>query len=384
MKIAIVMPRGSRFCPDNPNSIETVVRTLLGSSQYRRSTTIICDEGAAHAGPATVITVPEGLRRSPRNLAVEAILRAIRPDQIEYHQHLKSAADIAKRFRDTPQVFYRHTRVKAPRHLIEGLRYRRRLRQFEQLVFVSQAARSEFLIDYPTFAAKAAAVCNPVDASSWSADPTAKEKLIVFAGRPTAEKGFDLFCTALIDVLEQAPDWQASLMLGEWEKHAEWAAPWLTGLARFGDRVQVVRSARLAQVQVVTRRAAIAVTPSRVAEALGLSALEAHAAGAAVVSSGRGGLKEASGPYAVYVEPIEARGLAQAIDSLIRDDDRRIAIARAGQAYVIAMHSPACRASQLDLLRAQLVAPAPAMFGVPAFAQNHAVGLDALRTSLPL
>ena len=59
-------------------------------------------------------------------------------------------------------------------------------------------------------------------------------------------------------------------------------------------------------------------------------------------------------------------------------------IARAGQAYVIAMHSPACRASQLDLLRAQLVAPAPAMFGVPAFAQNHAVGLDALRTSLPL
>lgn len=354
MKIAIVMPRGSRFCPDHPNSIETVVGTLLASSQYRRSTTIICDEGASHTGSANVVTVPKGLGRSARNKAVEAVLRATRPDQIEYHQHLKSAADISRRFPDTPHVLYRHTRVKPARNPIEGLRYRARLRQFEKLVFVSQAARSEFVRDYPSFADRAAAICNPIDGSAWYADPAAKEKRIVFAGRPTLEKGFDLFCTALADVLDRAPEWQASLMLAEWERHEDWAGPWLAGLTRFGARVQVVRSAPLARVQDVTRRAAIAVTPSRVPEALGLSALEAHAAGAAVVSSGRGGLIEVSGPHAVYVEPIEACALADAICALILDDHRRLAIARAGQAYVAAVHSPASRAGQLDLMRAEL------------------------------
>jgi hypothetical protein len=106
----------------------------------------------------------------------------------------------------------------------------------------------------------------------------------------------------------------------------------------------------------VTRRAAIAVTPSFVAEALGLSALEAHAAGAALISSGRGGLREASGAHAVYVDPPVAPDLTRAMTALVENAGQRIAMARAGQAFVAAVHAPAVRSAQLDDLRETLVA----------------------------
>ena len=102
------------------------------------------------------------------------------------------------------------------------------------------------------------------------------------------------------------------------------------------------------------RRAAIAVVPSRVAEALGLTALEAHAAGAALISSGRGGLREASGPHAIYVDPPEADGLAAAMQHLVRHDAERADMAREAQAFVAQTHAPALRAAELDDLRLRL------------------------------
>jgi glycosyltransferase involved in cell wall biosynthesis len=144
-------------------------------------------------------------------------------------------------------------------------------------------------------------------------------------------------------------------MLADWHIHKDWAEPVVRTLERFGDRVSIRPNAPLSEVQAVTRRAAIALTPSRVREGLSLSALEAHAAGAALISSGRGGLREASGPHAIYIDPDRPAVLAEAIIGLIDDPDRRRAIARAGQAHVARVHSPAARAGELDVLRASLL-----------------------------
>ncbi|MCP6769397.1 glycosyltransferase, partial [Klebsiella pneumoniae] len=84
-------------------------------------------------------------------------------------------------------------------------------------------------------------------------------------------------------------------------------APHLTPLQRFGPRVAVLRSAALDQVREQMKSAAIAVTPSTWDEPFGLTAVEAHAAGAALISSGRGGLREASGDHAHYLEAVTPR-----------------------------------------------------------------------------
>ncbi|MGV3580073.1 glycosyltransferase family 4 protein [Brevundimonas sp.] len=355
MRVVVVMPRGSQMSRARPNSMETVAGALLTPSRLQAQTHVICDAGAPDPALPDLVTMPAGLGKSRRAEAVARTIEVLNPQYVEYHQQLESSAALARRLPGRVHVLYRHTRIKPARGLIDRMRYGARLAAFDRLVFVSEAARAEFAADYPRFADRASAVCNPIDVQGWAAEPTDRDNLIVFSGRAMEEKGLEPLCQALEVVLDRFPDWEAALMLGDFERHADWAEPRLAPLARFGDRVAIHRSASLDTVKTVTRRAAIAVTPSFVAEALGLSALEAHAAGAALISSGRGGLREASGPNAVYVEDPQAPALVEALTSLIQDPARRIELARAGQDFVTANHTPAARAAQLDTLREDLV-----------------------------
>ncbi|RZJ00872.1 MAG: glycosyltransferase [Brevundimonas sp.] len=355
MRIAVVMPRGSLMDRGRTNSMETVAVTLNAGSRFRDDVWIICDAGAADPARLDLLTIPAGLGKAARTKAVATRLRDLAPDIVEYHQQLGPAAELARKVRGPMHVLYRHTRIKPPGNPIERFRYRKRLETFDHLLFVSEAACDEFRADYPKFKGAISAVCNPIDVEAWRGDAERREKLILFSGRAMADKGLDAFCEALAAVLGRHPDWRGALMLGDWEKHAAWATPHVAALtARFGDRVEVHRSAPLAEVMAATRRAAIAVTPSRVAEALGLTALEAQAAGAALISSGRGGLREASGDHALYVDPPEAPGLIEAMERLIGDEALRLTLARGGQAHVAATHTPAVRTVQLDDLRQRL------------------------------
>lgn len=356
MRVAVVMPRGSQMSRARPNSMETVAGALLEPSRLKNQTHIICDAGASDPALPNLVAVPDGLSRSRRAAVVARAIEALNPDYVEYHQQLDSSAALARRLPGRVHVLYRHTRIRPARGLVDRMRYGARLAAFDRLVFVSEAARAQFAADYPRFADRASAICNPIDVKGWTADPDDRDKLIVFSGRAMAEKGLEPLCQALEVVLDRFPEWKAALMLGDWDRHADWAQPRLQPLARFGDRVAIHRSASLSQVKAVMRRAAIALTPSFVVEALGLSALEAHAAGAALVSSGRGGLREASGPHAVYVEDPQAPALVEALSGLILDPVARVEMARAGQAFVVANHTPAVRAAQLDTLRETLVA----------------------------
>lgn len=354
--IAVVMPRGGRMDGRHLNSMETVALTLHRFSAYRASTTFICEDGAeTPGGPETTVRLPAGLSRRAHAAAVLKALQALRPDVVEFHQQLGTSADLSRRLPGVRCLLFRHTRVDRPRNPIQRLRYRSRLRAFDRIILVSRAARAEFLSDFPGFEDRAAVISNPIDLDSWRGDVERKEQLILFSGRAVPEKGLDVFCQALTMVLDQAPDWRGALMLGEWDRSRDWAEPFVRLLDRFGDRVEIHRSASVAAVQDMNRRAAIAVTPSRVREAMGLTAMEALAGGAALVSSGRGGLREASGCCAVYVDPPEAHSLADAMLKLADAPERRLALGRQGQAYVSEMHDPARRAKELDDLRAALI-----------------------------
>lgn len=350
MKVAVVLPIGARFSVTQPNSMETVVRTLAASDAVDDLRIFAC-EGAAEHGDLPVQVLPTRARMA----ALDRALRAFAPDIIECHQQSRQAVELARRFPTTPVTLYRHNTAKAARNPIDRWRHNRRYDRLAGLIFVSEASRRQFLIDFPRQAAKAYAVTNPIDAASWLASPDDRDPLIAFAGRAMPEKGVDLLCAALPLVLDRHPDWRAVLMLNDWKAHAAWAAPHLTQLQRFGDRVEILRSAPLAHVQQRMKRAAIALTPSVWDEPLGLTALEAHAAGAALISSGRGGLREASGPHALYVDDLTPTALAEAMDALIRDPARRLALAKAAQTHVLIDHTPQRRLAELRALRSRLI-----------------------------
>lgn len=349
MRTAVVMPVGARFDLHQPNSMETVARTLARADNGE--VRVFCCEGARDHGDLPVQPLPAANRLK----ALRQALADYRPDVIEFHQQTQQAVALAPHFPDAAITLYRHNAVKPPRHLIDRWRYERRYDQMDGLIFVSEAALRDFLKDFPRLQAKAFALPNPIDVDLWRAPVGEREPLIAFAGRAMPEKGVDVICATLPAVLERHPDWRAVLMLNDWDRHAHWAAPHVAPLERFGERVRVLKSAPLAQVRAEMQRAAIALTPSVWAEPLGLTALEAHAAGAALISSGRGGLREASGPHALYVDEVTPQTLEDAINQLVQAPELRLDMARAAQTYVAQNHTPQHRAEQLAALRQRLV-----------------------------
>ncbi len=351
MRIAVLLPPGCLFSEAQPNSMETVVRTLAASRDMV-DTRIFCCEGALDHNTPGVIALP----RQNRQRALVAALLAFNPEVIEYHQHVKQALAVSSGFPKAVHLLYRHNALKPSRHLLDRWRYEARYSRMDGFVFVSTVERELFGRTYPRLADRAYAVPNAIDAAAWFALPENREPVIAFAGRAMPEKGLDVLCAALPAVLDAHSEWRAVLMLNDWDRHAEWASPHIARLDRYGARVTVLRSAHLAQVREHMKSAAIALTPSVWDEPFGLTAVEAHAAGAALISSGRGGLREASGDHALYVEAVTPRSLADAMDRLIRNPEERLALARAGQRHVAEHHTPMRRATELQQVYEAIVA----------------------------
>ena len=354
MHTAIVLPTGFRFDLTQPNSIETVVRTLAAHSRHR--ITVVADAGAREHGAFEVVEIdPAGgkWRRTDRAISV---LRDLRPDFLELHQHAPTSKRIALAFPETPGVWYRHNFLKAPKGPIQRWRHMRRNRDFDGHIFVSEATRAAFVESFPVFNDRAHAIPNGIDPAPWHGDVESKEKLIAYAGRAAPEKGFAELCKALERVLDGHPEWSVGVCANAWETHEAFAEGCVAPLRRFAGRFQLQQNQPIGSVQSLLKRAAIAAVPSQYFEAFGLAAIEAHVAGCAVLSSGIGGLREASGEHALYVDPVTADKVTDGLLRLVADTPLRERLARNGQFFAIAEHDAPKRARELDALREQIAA----------------------------
>src|SRR3569623_2138515 len=78
------------------------------------------------------------------------------------------------------------------------------------------------------------------------------------------------------------------------------------------------------------------VSPSRIGASFGRTARKAHAGGAAVISSGNGGVREVSGEHALYLPRIGVPEIMQAVDRLSANPAERDSLATEGHARALA------------------------------------------------
>ena len=165
-------------------------------------------------------------------------------------------------------------------------------------------------------------------------DGVARGDVILFAGRVVADKGADAFVAACALALPELPGWRAE-MIGADRFGAD--SPETTWLAALRPRAAAAGVAmRGYQPHGAVLRAmagaAMVVVPSRWAEPFGMTALEAMAAGAALIASDRGGLREVIGDAAVVIDPEDEAAIAAAMVALARDPARRAGLAALGLA----------------------------------------------------
>lgn len=116
----------------------------------------------------------------------------------------------------------------------------------------------------------------------------------------------------------------------------------------FNGRIRVDSNVPYAEVKAAWESAAVGMVLTTGPEPFGRTALEAMASGAALITSGRGGLAEICGPCAVTVEPSDADGIAAALGELMDAPARRAELAIAGRERVEALFDIRAIARQMD------------------------------------
>jgi glycosyltransferase involved in cell wall biosynthesis len=116
----------------------------------------------------------------------------------------------------------------------------------------------------------------------------------------------------------------------------------------FNGRIRVDSNVPYTEVKAAWESAEVGMVLTTGPEPFGRTALEAMASGAALITSGRGGLAEIGGPCAVIVEPSDADGIAAALGQLLDAPDRRSDLAVAGRKRVEALFDIRAIARQMD------------------------------------
>lgn len=340
MRLLVVLPRRSPVDRDIPNSVDLCVHDLVAASRYRGTTCIVGERVPGLFDALETADVPPYAAAQTALLArhVARLIRARQPDLTVVHQQFQIAARLA-RVLPGRVVFHAHGFYKRYSNgLIASIRRHRRLQEMRRLaglVHVSEACRAHFTCSWPEVLLPQAVVPNGLDFAPWKA-PVGKENEILCVGRCVPEKGILEAALAISRVLPERPSWSARFVLSEPERDPGYTQRVQEVLAQeiIRGRIETELNVSWHGVKERYERAAIALVPSRWREPFGRTALEAHAGGAALISSGSGGLREVSGPYAIYSDPADVEGFAGAITRLIDDARLRRETSEGGARHV--------------------------------------------------
>jgi glycosyltransferase involved in cell wall biosynthesis len=243
-----------------------------------------------------------------------------------------------------------HAYVKAPSGALDGAFRGQEMRRPSGFAFVSEYALSRFRGDFPGLRAPQRAVPNGLDMRAWSAAKP-KDRSILCVGRALRHKGHIEAMAAITRALASRPEWTARFMVSDpaaADREPQTVQALHDAAEGFNGRIRVDSNVPYAEVKAAWESAEIGMVLTTGPEPFGRTALEAMASGAALITSGRGGLTEICGPCAVTVEPSDADGIATALGELMDAPDRRGELARAGRKRVEQLYDIRTVAEQMD------------------------------------
>jgi glycosyltransferase involved in cell wall biosynthesis len=350
-KIAYVMLRNAHFGPRLAASVELCVRDLIVHSRYARTTLVVCPPVDEPFDGVEIATIPDpGISGNlGKAWGVAQLLRRRGVDLAIVENHLPAAAFIALTS-GARVILHTHAYVKAPSGALDGAFRGQEMRALSGLAFVSEYALAQFRADFPGQRAAQRAVPNGLDMQAWSATKP-KDRSILCVGRALRHKGHIEAMAAITRVLPSRPEWSARFMVSDpaaADLEPETVNALRAAAEPFGGRIRVDANVPYAEVKAAWERAEVGMVLTTGPEPFGRTALEAMASGAAVITSGRGGLAEICGSCAVTVEPSDVGGIAAALGQLLDAPDRRAELARAGRKRVEALFDIRAISRQMD------------------------------------
>jgi glycosyltransferase involved in cell wall biosynthesis len=349
-----VLPRKMYFGTAKATSIDLSIRDLCLASAYAASTTIVAETVRDPFPGFNICAFPKAGRAVTLRRAhyVGCLARKLAPNLIVVQQHLPTAAAIAARLPGASVVLHAHNFQKDYRggnilNQIHRSFNKGRYSRLAGIIHVSQTCADSFAEAWPDIDIPSCVVGNGLNFSDWRPrDARARE--ILYVGRCSSEKGVLEAASAVASLLPKFPAWRAQFILSAIETDPDYFERVRKVLSGHGDRIRIKVQRPFVEVKAAFEGAAIALAPSRRPEAFGRAALEAHAGGAALISSGAGALGEVSGDCALALPAIEDGAIARAVETLIRDSDLRQQLASAGADRVRRLFTIESQATRFD------------------------------------
>jgi glycosyltransferase involved in cell wall biosynthesis len=351
-RIAIVLPRKESFGRDRFGAVALTVELYVRHSAYRGITEILGMPAAAPRDPERFRAVmPRDAWWRRRNLGwaegCAAYLAEAPPRHLDIHNRVELFRHLARRFPDAAASLWFHNDPQEMRGARRIGQRRGILAHAHRVICVSEFLRARFLAGLTDGGERVLVLPNTIEPAPAA---SARERLIVFVGRLIPEKGALLFAEALAQALPGLPGWRAIMLGAGRTAESPEAKKIRAAVSGLDDRVALPGFVSHEQVLATLAKAAIAVVPSLWDEPFGRAALEAMAAGCAVIATLRGGLSEVVAEAGLALDPPTAPKLAELIRKLAGDDRLREEMQRRSLARA-AIYDASGWAARLDSLR---------------------------------
>ena len=313
MNISILLPYKENYSPNYPGAVSLFVDATTKVSKYKKNITIFGNtefKKKLYGKYKNIELIKNNLLQSQSFVYVKRFIelhKKINSDIIEIHNRPNYINKI--KILNKKIVLYFHN---DPVTMLGSKTIKERVRLLndcEKIIFNSEWSKKQFLTNLNNFYQKSEKlVVIHQSINKEKIDLKKKEKLITFVGKLNLAKGYDLFGSAIVKILDKHKDWKANVIGDEPREKLLFKHKNLN-LLGFQNHTKVLN---------IFKKTSIAVACSRWNEPFGRTSLEASSRGCAVIISDRGGLPETI-TNGIIIRDLNVKNVFREIDELIKN-----------------------------------------------------------------
>jgi len=316
MKISILLPYKENFSPNYPGAVSLFVKDTTIISKYKNSIQIYGNTSYKKKLLSNYINVelPKNLFQGNNTLYVKSFLKYEKKrnsDIIEIHNRPKYLELVKKKSKGKVFLYFHNDplSMSGSKTTIER---KKLLENSDKIIFNSNWSKKRFLTNLNDLEHKNKLITIYQSAPKTKINFNKKEKLISFIGKLNAAKGYDLFGSSIIKILDKHKDWKAVVIGDEPREKIQFKHKNLKILG-FKSHKYILD---------ILKKVSISVVCSRWDEPFGRASLEACSRGCATIISNKGGLPETTN-HPVIINDLSVNALIKKINFLIKNNKKR-------------------------------------------------------------
>jgi glycosyltransferase involved in cell wall biosynthesis len=316
MNISILLPYKENFTKDSAGAVSIFVNQITKVSKYKKNITIFGNTIFKDYLDKCYknINFDRKIFRSSSKIYVDNFLKnknVLNSDIIEVHNRPNYIAPIKKEYKKKIFLYFHNDPLSMDgSNTISDRLFL--LKQVDKLIFNSKWSKNRFFVDLNSkdIDIRKIHVCYQ-SSNKVRIDFNKKEKVISFIGKINIAKGYVIFGSAIIEILNKYKNWKA-VVIGD--EHRE-------KIYFEHERLKIIGFKSNDYILNLLKKVSISVVCSRWEEPFGRASLEAASRGSAVIINNSGGLVETN-KSALILKTLSKKELIKTISQLINNKDK--------------------------------------------------------------